>query len=155
MASDGTTNHGYDDIYIYNQHVTAGQDGQLNSIYEGAQVWASSTAVLQKGSWQVVEFEVTFDNLSADKGGQGRTRLWLWNGGAMNLTLDRTDSATLTDATDQVDGFYLFTYWNSGSEDGAYPTQSQDCWADRIVIEKDMSKLVETDAHGNKIIGGL
>ena len=156
MASDGTTNHGYNDIYIYNQHVTPGQDGQLNSIYEGAQVWASSTAVLQKGSWQVAEFEVTFDDVSVDKGGQGRTRLWLWNGGgSMTLTLDRTDSATLTDATDQVDGFYLFTYWNSGSEDGTYPTQAQDCWADRIVIEKDMSKLVETDSHGNKVIGGV
>ena len=43
-----------------------------------------------------------------------------------SLTLDRTDSATLTDATDQVDGF-----------------------------EKDMGKLVETDARGNKIIGGV
>ena len=93
--------------------------------------------------------------MSVDKGGSGRTRLWHEEGGVMALTLDRTDSTTLVDPTDVVDGFYLFTYWNSGSEDGSYPSQAQDCWVDRVVIEKDMTKLVEHDAQGNKIIGGI
>ncbi len=33
--------------------------------------------------------------------------------------------------------------------------KTQSMYIDRVVIEKDMSKLVETDAAGNKIIGGL
>jgi hypothetical protein len=154
-TSPGDTNEGYNDIYIYNEKVTPGQDGQLNNIYEGQQVWKSSTAVLSKGKWEVIEYEVTFDNTSVDNGGKARTRIWQAQNGVMTLALDRTDSKTLVAATDVVDGVYLFTYWNSGSEDGKYPSQSQDVWVDRIVLEKDLTKLVEKDAAGNPIIGAL
>jgi hypothetical protein len=158
-TADGTTaaNHGYDDFYIYNQLETPGQDGQLNNIYEGfaKNAWMSSTATLTKGQWNVIESETTFDDVSVDDGGTGRTRLWYANGTEWVLALDRTNSNTLSTATDVVDGFYVFTYWNSGSEDGKYPTKAQDCWVDRVVLENDLTKLVETDSDGNKIIGGL
>ncbi|HEY1960659.1 MAG TPA: hypothetical protein VGH28_33840 [Polyangiaceae bacterium] len=147
MASDGTTNHGYDDIYIYNE--------KLNNIYEGQQTWKSSSAVLVKGCWQVVEYELVLDDVAIDQGGTGRVRIWISEPGGMRLALERTDTKTLGAASDLVDGFYVFTYWNSGQEDGMYPTQAQDAWVDRVVIEKDMSKLTEKDSAGNAIIAGV
>lgn len=154
-TSPGDANQGYDDIYIYNALITPGSDGQLENIYEGAQVWKASTAVLTKGKWEVIEYEVTFDDVAVDDGGSGRTRIWQAQSGVMTLAMDRTDSNTLVLPTDIVDDVLLFTYWNSGGDDGTYPTQAQDLWVDRIVLEKDLTKLVEKDAQGNAIIGGL
>jgi hypothetical protein len=159
-TADGATqnNRGYHDIEVLNGAVNAGQDGVLTNGYEGTTAknyWVPTTATLTKGQWNVVEFAITFDAVSVDAGGKGRLRVWYSHGGHLALVLDRTDSNTLTAATDIVDGFFVFTYWNSWQETGQFPTQSQDCWVDRVVLENDESKLVETDAQGNKIIGGL
>jgi len=148
-------NRGYHDLYIYNATIDPGHDGQLESIYEGDAIWKETTAVLQKGHWEVVEFEVTFDDVAASAGGKGRVRAWQAHAGKMQLVLDRDDTKTLVAADDVVDGFFFFTYWNSHDEDGVYPSQAQDCWADRIVLERDLSKLVEKDDAGHPIIGAV
>jgi hypothetical protein len=159
-TTDGATNNsrGYHDIEILNGTVNSGQDGVLTDGYEGTTAknyWVPTTATMTKGQWNVVEFAITFDAVPVDAGGKRRTRVWYSHGGHLTLVLDRTDSNTLTAATDIVDGFFVFTYWNSWQETGQYPSQSQDCWVDRVVLEKDENKLVETDAQGNKIIGGV
>jgi hypothetical protein len=145
-------NAGYNDLYIYD-------DGSVHNIYEsgkGPLYWAGVTGPMRKGIWETFELAVTFDDKSVDSGGKGRTRVWRKEGKEMVLAMDRTDSNTLSTPTDTVDRFHFFTYWNrGGSETGTYPTKDQDCWVDRVVFEKDITKLVERDAKGNPIIGGL
>jgi hypothetical protein len=72
----------------------------------------------------------------------------------MTLIIDVTDQKTLNTATSVCPSLYVFTYFNVQNE-GLEPTADQTCYVDRVVIETDVSKLVETDANGYKIIGGV
>ncbi|MBK9615924.1 MAG: hypothetical protein IPO35_10545 [Uliginosibacterium sp.] len=104
---------------------------------------------MQRGAWETFEIQVDFDNVPKSQGGTGRVRAWRKKGNQMVLFLDLQDVRTLKTAASYAPFFYIFTYWNGGVP------KTQSMYIDRVVIEKDMSKLVETDAAGNKIIGGL
>jgi hypothetical protein len=61
--------------------------------------------------------------------------------------LELPNSPTLRDPTHVCNRLLLHTYWNG------YAPQTQSDYVDRIVVEHDLSKLTQTDASGNKIIG--
>lgn len=121
--------------------------------------------IMSKAVWETFEMQITLDDVEVDRGGNGRVRIWRNKGGsivdgeriggAMTLIGDYTDLPTLQESTDKCPTVLMFTYWNSGPENGTYPGSDQTCYGDRVVIQQDQSKLVETDAGGNKIIGGL
>ncbi len=143
-------NEGYQDIYIDNAWASGpARDGHLKHIFEGSAAWTDSGVNLVKDRWETVEFQVTFDDVPVDAGGQGRVRLWRYNGNQMQLILDITDRKTLVSPTSVAVFMYVFSYWNGGSP------QDNVMQADRLVLQFDQSRLVETDAHGNKIIGGV
>lgn len=116
---------------------------------------STNPQIMQKNVWETFEVEVTFDDVSVDSGGTGMTRIWRNIGGVMTLIWTNTLYNTLGVATDICPNILMFTYWNSGEEDGRVPASDQFCYGDRVVIQVDQSALVETDALGNKIIGGL
>jgi hypothetical protein len=144
-------NSGYHDIYINTLGLGGGanEDGRLTNIFEGVQIWHDTNEFMTKGEWNTFEMRVDFDNVSFDQGGKGRTRIWRKKNNQMQLILDIKSSPTLVNATDVAPFFYIFTYWNGGAP------KTQSMYIDRIVFETDLSRLVETDSAGNKIIGGL
>jgi hypothetical protein len=143
-------NEGYQDIYIDNAWASGpARDGHLKHIFEGSAAWTDSGVNLAKDRWETIEFQVTFDDVPVDAGGQGRVRLWRYNGNQMQLILDITDRKTLVSPTSVAVLMYVFSYWNGGSP------QNNVMQADRLVLQFDQSRLVETDAQGNKIIGGV
>ncbi|MEN9491887.1 MAG: hypothetical protein RJA63_2336 [Pseudomonadota bacterium] len=151
----GGGNRGYLDLYLKTLclGIPASEDGELTYIFEGnsgtGKWWYDTGEVMQKGVWETFEIQVDFDDVPKSQGGTGRVRVWRKKGNQMALILDLQDGRTLASATDYAPFFYIFTYWNGGAP------KTQSMYIDRVVIEKDMSKLVETDAAGNKIIGGL
>jgi hypothetical protein len=143
-------NLGYNDLYIETLGLGEPQaDGRLAHIYEGYSEWTGTQQVMTKGAWNTFEMRVDFDNVSLASGGTGRTRIWRAINGQLQLFVDVTTQPTLVNSTDRSDFFYIFTFWNGGAP------KTQSAYIDRIVIETDMSKLVETDSQGNKVIGGL
>lgn len=144
-------NSGYHDIYINTLGLGAGssEDGKITNIFEGVQQWHNTNEFMTKGVWNTFEIRVDFDNISFDQGGKGRTRVWRKKNNQMQLVLDVKSAPTLVNATDVAPFFYIFTYWNGGAP------KTQSMYIDRIVFETDLSRLVETDSAGNKIIGGL
>ena len=148
-------NEGYHDLYLKTLclGVPASEDGELTYIFEGdsgtGKYWYDTGEVMQRGAWETFEIQVDFDNVPKSQGGTGRVRAWRKKGNQMVLFLDLQDVRTLKTAASYAPFFYIFTYWNGGVP------KTQSMYIDRVVIEKDMSKLVETDAAGNKIIGGL
>lgn len=143
--SSANVSRGYQDIYISN-------DGRLKHIYEGVQVWTNTDQYVQYNTWETFEYRVDFDDIPAASGGTGRIRIWRKISGQMTKILDVQNQKTLVEATDNSNALFMFTYWNG---EPAKPTTDQICYADRIIIETDLTKLVETDASGDKIIGGL
>ena len=148
--ADGS-NAGYQDIYIDNDN-PSNNAGLISHIYEGVQQWTLSNYFIQYDRWDTFEFRIDFDEVALDDGGTGRVRVWVANGSQMDLIIDVTDQKTLPEVGGYADRIHLFTYWNG---EPAVPTVDQTCYVDRIVVEPDVNKLVETDAAGNKIIGGL
>ena len=80
-------------------------------------------------------------------GTAGSVKAWQKISGVWTLILSLDDVATLSDPAYVSTEFLLNTYFNGNSP------QTQSDYVDRIVIEKDLSKLTQTDAAGNKIIG--
>ncbi len=151
IATSTGGNVGYQDMYIH-------QDGNL--AYHSEVVGTVTRIpghVIATGVWETFEMAVTLDSIAAADGGQGRVRIWRHAAGAgMQLIYENGSQKTLNAATDRCDAFLLFTYWNSRSDRGpVYPLQAQDCWVDRVVIEPDQARLVERDAGGLPIIGGV
>jgi hypothetical protein len=144
-------NSGYHDIYIttLGLGIPQEEDGKLANIFEGVQAWHDTTELMTKGEWNTFELRVDFDDVSFNQGGTGRTRFWRKKNNKMELVLDVKSDPTLVSATDIAPFFYIFTYWNGGAP------KTQSCYIDRIVIETDLTRLVEQDDQGNKIIGGL
>ena len=144
-------NEGYNDLYIDNEEARAGFDGRIKHITEVFENnWTYlDDEVLVKNVWETFEMRIDFDDVPDDGAGSGRTRLWRNKLGVMTLIMDITDEKTLNSATSECDRVYLFTYWNGGAP------QDNTCYMDRFIIETDLSKLVETDSGGTKIIGGL
>lgn len=144
-------NSGYHDIYINTLGLGGGSsdDGKLVNIFEGLQAWHDTSEIMTKGEWNTFELRVDFDDVSFSQGGKGRTQLWRKKYNQMVLVLDVKTDPTLASATDVAPFFYIFTYWNGGAP------KTQSMYIDRIVFETDLTRLVETDTAGNKIIGGL
>ncbi len=144
-------NSGYHDIYINTLGLGGGasEDGKLANIFEGVQSWHNTTEFMTKGEWNTFEMRVDFDNVAFNQGGKGRTRVWRKKNNQMQLILDVKSDPTLVNATDVAPFFYIFTYWNGGAP------KTQSMYIDRIVFETDLTRLVQTDGAGNKIIGGL
>jgi hypothetical protein len=117
-------------------------DGELayNSEIGGGNVWTTGNA--NKGVWEEFEFET---KLGA--GTSGSVKVWQKISGVWTLILTLDGVATLGDPSHVCDAFLLHTYWNG------YAPQTQSDYVDRIVVEHDLSKLTQTDAAGNKIIG--
>ncbi|MFO1390037.1 hypothetical protein [Cellvibrio sp.] len=147
----GGGNSGYHDIYLNTLGLGGGpsEDGRLTNIFEGVQSWHDTNEFMTKGEWNTFEMRVDFDNVSFDQGGKGRTRIWRKKNNQMQLILDVKSDPTLVNATDVAPFFYIFTYWNGGAP------KTQSMYIDRIIFETDLTRLVETDNAGNKIIGGL
>jgi hypothetical protein len=148
--TSGGGNVGYQDIYLNTDNGSG--DGAIKHIYEGLAIWTYTGETIALNTWETFEYRIDFDNVSLDLGGTGRIRIWRAKAGVMTLILDITDQKTLVSATDECRSAYMFTYWNG---EPAQPTTDQVLYADRVIIETDMSKLVETDSNGYKIIGGL
>lgn len=155
-ATAAGANAGYNDVYINTLGLSPNADGKLAHIYEGAvsSSWTepNPTETLTRDTWETFEMRVDLDNVAMSSGGGGRTRVWRKKSGVMSLILDVQDQRTLTESGGYADKVLMFTYWNG---EPTYPASDQTCYADRIIIENDVSKLVETDANGYKIIGGL
>jgi hypothetical protein len=119
-------------------------DGQLNFNSEpgnpDVNIW--TTGNLNKGVWQEFEFEV---KLGA--GTTGAVKVWQKISGVWTLILALDNTPTLADPTDVCGVFLVHTYFNGNSP------QTQSDYLDRVVVEYDLSKLTQTDAAGNKIIG--
>lgn len=149
--TDVGANQGYHDLYIDNAaSFGAGNDGRLRQVFEGSgSGFEIDGENLQKDTWETIEVRIDLDDVPVDSGGTGRVRVWRNKNGVMVPILNRTDTPTLVNATDLIRSFLMFTYWNGNSP------ATQFCYGDRIVIETDLSKLVETDANGIGIIGGV
>lgn len=152
VATSAGSNVGYEDIYIHNDGTLAHHSEIAGTVHriEGE--------LVHTGVWETIEMAVTFDTVAADAGGQGRVRIWRYRSGTgMALVYENTAERTMAATSDRSDGVFLFTYWNSRADkDGLYyPLSAQDCWVDRLIIETDPAKLVESDAGGRKIIGGV
>ncbi len=119
-------------------------DGQRNFNSESGNpdvnIW--TTGNLNKGAWQEFEFEV---KLGA--GPTGSVKAWQKISGVWTLILNLDNTATLADPSHVCGQFLLHTYFNGNSP------QTQSDYVDRIVVESALSKLTQTDAAGNKIIG--
>lgn len=151
-----TDNEGYNDIYIWNTAAagTSAKDGRLLHIIESfgsanTGSWTESAVNLQKGVWETLEMRVVFDDVPITLGGTARTQLWRRVGTTMVPIIDIQNQPTLHKATSVNDGFLLFSYWNGGSP------KTQSMYMDRMVVHFNPNTLVETDANGIKIIGGV
>ena len=146
--TSGGSNVGYQDIYLDRE----AESREIKHIFEGGGSWTYSGEFIQYDAWETIEFRVDFDNIPVDSGGEGRVRIWRKKNGVMTLIIDVTGTGTLQSATDECPFMYIFSYWNG---EPTRPSVDQVCYVDRLVIETDMTKLIETDASGNKIIGGI
>lgn len=139
------TPSGYQDLYVNN-------DRLVRHIFEPADIWTSTDQYMQYDTWETWEYRVDFDDVPMSSGGTGRVRVWRKIAGVMTLVLDIQNQQTLTNSAHTSSAFYIYTYWNG---EPSLPTTIQDSYADRIIIEPNVSNLVETDTNGYKIIGGL
>ena len=146
--TSGGANSGYQDIYIDRES----QSREIKHIFEGVDSWTFSGESIQYDTWETLEFRVDFDDTPLDSGGTARVRVWRNIAGVMTLIIDVTDQRTLDDDTQLCPFIYVFSYWNG---EPTLPSTAQTCYVDRLVIETDMTKLVETDSNGFKIIGGV
>lgn len=148
VKSSAGANRGYNDFYL-SGNTSIKPIGTLQHILEYNGTWADMDGeVIQRDVWETFEVRVHWDNVAANAGGTGRTIMWRKKNGVMQLILDRPQ-ATLVAATDLVDAFLMFTYWN-----GSSPANNV-CYADDIILHNNLNDLVETDSAGNKIIGGV
>jgi hypothetical protein len=142
----GSTN-GLIDLYLWNGKESPTAD--LYYIREVVGQWVGTGSTVGKGRWETFEMRVVLDDVAESSGGTARVMIWQYKNGAMELIQTITDQPTIINATDQITLVYFSTYWNGGAPRDQY------CWVDRVVLHNDQSTLIETDAGGNKIIGGV
>ena len=150
VATSVGGNVGYHDILVDDGTFDGtGPRGRLLQNFEGDPGIGRTTTTISDAAQETLEVRIDFDDVALDSAGTGRTRIWRKESGVMVLIWDETDTKTLNASTDVCDSINLFTYWNGGA-----PVDST-VYLDRLVIETDLAKLVETDAAGTKIIGGV
>lgn len=114
--------------------------------YEGENNWkliGGAADFPVKDTWESYELAVTLDRVTVDQGGKARIRFWR-NG---ILIADITDRRTLEYDDANSTRALLFTYWNGGAP------KDQHMYADEIIITNETPS--NTDAHGNRYLGGL
>lgn len=139
-SADGQ-NRGYNDLYVDR----ADQDTSvLRTIKEMHDKWAVYDGrAIAREQWERYEMYLSLDNVPADAGGRARVRIWRDD----ELIFDRPDVPTLAYATDVLDSFFLFTYWNNEK-----PPDNH-CFVDDLAIATSANSPPQRDAAGHPIIG--
>ena len=134
-------NTGYHDLYIDRADQTK---SVLRTIKEIHDQWAVYDGpAIPRDHWERYEMYLCLDDVPVQAGGKGRVRIWRDE----KLIFNRIDVPTLVDASDVVDSFYLFTYWNNER-----PPDNH-CYVDDLVIATSASPPTQHDADGNPVIG--
>ena len=138
--ADGS-NGGYNDLYIHNAD---GPNSVLRCIKEVHDIWeVVDGPPIPRDTWETYEMYLYVDDVSVDNGGNARMRIWRDG----ELIFDRTDVPTITNAGGDINGFYLFTYWNNENPPYNY------VYIDDLVLATDANPPTKTDADGNTFIG--
>jgi hypothetical protein len=139
-GADGK-NRGYNDLYIDRADT---KSSVLRTIKEGHDKWAVYDGEpIAREKWERYEMYLSLDNVPADAGGKGRVRIWRDG----KLIFNRGDVPTLSEASDALDYFYLFTYWNNEN-----PPDNH-CFVDDLCIATSNNPPRQRDASGNAMIG--
>ncbi len=139
-SADGK-NRGYNDLYIDRAEKNT---SVLRTIKEMHDKWAVYNGPsIAREKWERYEMYLSLDDVPADAGGKGRVRIWRDG----NLIFNRGDVPTLSAATDVLDSFYLFTYWNNETPPNNH------CYIDDLTIATSASPPPQRDAADNPIIG--
>jgi len=134
-------NGGYNDLYIDKANATT---QVMRCIKEYHNIWEVYDGdKIPRDTWETYEMYIAVDDVSVDKGGQGRMRIW--RDGA--LIFDRTDVPTITEAQGEIKQFNLFTYWNNEMP----PTNH--VYVDDMVIATHVNPPLKKDSKGNYFIG--
>ena len=139
-SADGK-NRGYNDLYIdrADQNTSV-----LRTIKEFHDKWAIYDGpAIPREQWERYEMYLYLDDVPANAGGKGRVRIWRDD----KLIFNRGDVPTLSEATDVLDYFYLFTYWNNETPPNNH------CFVDDIAIATSASPPQQRDANGHLMIG--
>lgn len=139
-SADGK-NRGYNDLYIDRAEKNT---SVLRTIKEMHDKWAVYNGPsIAREKWERYEMYLSLDDVPADAGGKGRVRIWRDG----NLIFNRGDVPTLSAATDVLDSFYLFTYWNNETPPNNH------CYIDDLTIATSASPPPQRDAADNPMIG--
>jgi hypothetical protein len=148
FKSDGVSNGGYDDVYIFN-------DGTFHFIYEGAQIWepgsdvsgwTGATPVI--GAWETWDYAVTFDTTPKSQG--GKAEVFFWKNKA--LVGHITDLATLAANNYKVSEIHHSSYWNGGAPQNQSLYVGRYAVAAKIVGLRDDTPFLTADSAGTPLI---
>lgn len=139
-TADGS-NDGYNDLYVDQADSTT---SVLRTIKEVHDVWdVYDGPAIPREQWESYEMYLFIDDVPADDGGNGRVRIWRDD----ELIFDRTDVPTISEAAGDINGLYVFTYWNN-----EMPPDNH-CFMDDLIIATDADPPTNVDADGNSFIG--
>lgn len=138
--ADGS-NDGYNDLYVDEADSTT---SVLRTIKEIHDVWeVYDGPPIARETWEAYEMYLFIDDVPVDDGGSARVRIWRDD----ELIFDRTDVPTISEARGDIDGFFVFTYWNNEN-----PPDNH-CYMDDLIIATDADPPTNVDANGNPFIG--
>ena len=139
-SADGK-NRGYNDLYVDRAN---GTKSVLRTIKEMHDKWAVYHGpAIPREQWERYEMYLYLDDIPANAGGKGRVRIWRDG----KLIFNRGDVPTISEATDSLDYFYLFTYWNN-----EMPPDNH-CFVDDLAIATGASPPTQRDDDGLLMIG--
>ncbi len=140
-----TTNAGFFDLQFFDQSgALADNTYDFRMIKELQDDWQEFGAdgILTRDTWHRHTLCIDVDNVAVGSGGNGRVRFWQ-NG---TLLVNSTTLTPLINATDYMDSFYLFTYWNGNGTD--YSPQAQHLFVDKIQMSTDTTPSWATGLDG-------
>lgn len=119
-----SSHSGYVDMQIIDDGSSVPEEFRMLREGQGQWFYYGKNGMLTRDKWHRVNVELTVDNTAVNQGGKAQAKFWLDG----NLITIEQNIKAIMSATDYMESFYLFTYWN-----GMAP-KDQHLWVDNIQI---------------------
>ncbi|MDT8452096.1 MAG: hypothetical protein RQ936_05030 [Gammaproteobacteria bacterium] len=132
---------GYVDMQIIDDGSSDPEEFRMLREIQDEWFYYGQNGMLTRDKWHRVNVELTVDNIAVNQGGTAQAKFWL-DGNL--ITIEKNIKAIIS-ATDYIESFFLFTYWN-----GMAP-KDQHLWVDNIQISNERPVWVDV-LGGSKVL---